>query len=153
MVKKNTWGRYTRIFFHTVIYKVKNENDYNTINKLKSFINTICNLIPCSTCRNHAMEYLKRNNIDNVKTKTQLKLYMYKFHDYNNKRDGKQTLSINEYDKIYENKITTSVLYNFRVILYNIKYAANYMFLSKKKINFISEYTNYFKNNINKFNL
>lgn len=152
MVKKNTWGRYTWLLFHTCVYKVKNENDYNTINTLKSFVSKICNLIPCSTCREHSIEYLRKNNINTVKTKTELKLYLYKFHNNVNKMLGEPVLDVSTCDKIYENKILKNVLYNFHKILNVINYAANYMFLSKKKLNFTNEYVNYFRNNIHKYN-
>jgi len=153
MVKKDTWGRYTWIFFHSVIYKLKNENDLEGIKTIIQFINTICNLIPCSICRTHALKYLKNNNISNMKTKTQLKLYMYTFHNYVNKRLNTEILNVKQCDAIYENKIFNTVLINFHKILKLIQYNANYMHLSRKKINFINTYISYFKHNMHKYNL
>ena len=46
---------------------------------------------------------------------------------------GEPVLDVSTCDKIYENKILKNVLYNFHKILNVINYAANYMFLSKKK--------------------
>ena len=46
----------------------------------------ICNALPCPYCRKHAVMYIKKNRIDKIKTKKELKSYLYTFHNSVSKR-------------------------------------------------------------------
>lgn len=93
------WGTYTWYLFHAMAEKINikyfDEEKENIINHIKS----ICSVLPCPKCVNHAKICLKY--IDNVKTKDELRIFLYDFHNKVNKRR-----SIHDFDilklKVYE---------------------------------------------------
>lgn len=76
------WGKITWFFLHTFAERI-DESFLNT-NKAEclSIISNTCSMIPCPTCRNHAMQYLKSNPINKyVNNKQDLKKYLFLFHN------------------------------------------------------------------------
>ena len=56
------------------------------------FIN-ICNAIPCMYCRDHASEYMKTINKDEIKTAKDLELFFWRFHNEVNERTKKEVFT------------------------------------------------------------
>ena len=75
------WGRYTWIFFHTLAEKIKDEQFYQSKNMICSMIFNLCSCLPCPTCKDHAMQTFRKKNIFNVRSKEELKLFLYQFHN------------------------------------------------------------------------
>ena len=93
------WGRYTWMLFHTLAEKIKDEyfNDYKKI--VFSIIYSLCSCLPCPTCKQHAMETLKKKNIFNVETKEGLKMFLYQFHNTVSYTKGSQVYDIHILDQ------------------------------------------------------
>ena len=75
------WGKYTWIFFHTLAEKIKDDAFFEYKNVICSMIANLCSCLPCPTCKDHAIETLKKKNIFHVTSKEELKMFMYQFHN------------------------------------------------------------------------
>ena len=93
------------------------DNDFPIVGEfIFSFICRICNLLPCPECQKHAKNYLQKQKI-NLKSKTDVREFMHKFHN-----------AVNKYKKVEEPSIE---------ILDQYKYVN----LAKAYNNFASVYT------------
>jgi hypothetical protein len=84
------WGTYTWILFHWMGEQIKEEYFQEEREKLLTFIVKICSLLPCPTCREHARDYLKHTSINLVRTKDELRHYLFHFHNSVNLRSKKE---------------------------------------------------------------
>jgi hypothetical protein len=83
------WGTYTWILFHWIAEHIK-ENFFDTEREnILQLIYLICNNLPCPNCREHARNYIKSIPFRYIKTKTDLKNYIYHFHNVVNTRSKK----------------------------------------------------------------
>ena len=95
------WGKLTWGLFHTIAEQLQEPKEFNNIKKL---VETICQNLPCPHCRDHAKIYLKKKTLDKyVKTRNDLKMYLYEFHNVVNVRTKKKIQPIqilDQYSKI-----------------------------------------------------
>ena len=84
------WGTPTWLFFHIYVEKISPEY-YNTNHKkCISIIKKICYNLPCPFCREDAVKYITRTNpIDNMITRDLLRVYLFNFHNWVNKKLNK----------------------------------------------------------------
>ncbi len=74
-MKITEWGPLTWCFLHTLVEKIIDNHFKHAKNDLTEVIVLICGMIPCPICRQHALGYLKGNNINSCNTKESLKMY------------------------------------------------------------------------------
>lgn len=86
--KKMVWGEPTWYLFHTMAEKVKPEAFAQLRMEILGVINTICGLLPCPICANHARDYMSKLNFNAIQTKEQFKLMLWQFHNTVNARKG-----------------------------------------------------------------
>tara|TARA_B100001093_G_scaffold197137_1_gene189451 strand:- start:10637 stop:11083 length:447 start_codon:yes stop_codon:yes gene_type:complete len=80
------WGTPTWYFLHCIVEKI-NVNYYNKIHgEVRNLIINIFQNLPCPYCKNHALNYIKKKNIYKIKTKEEMKMYLFNFHNEVNKR-------------------------------------------------------------------
>ena len=88
------WGTPTWYFLHKKEKKI-DSNHYkklsNSVTKL--FVDIFSNL-PCPYCKDHSLQYIKKNNIYGVKTKEEMKMYLFNFHNSVNRRLNNRVQSI-----------------------------------------------------------
>lgn len=117
---KMKWGEAIWFLFHTLAEKIKEEhfqsNKYEMINMVKS----ICTNLPCPKCSDHATAYMKRLNIESIKTKQDWKDFLYKFHNEVNVRKNFAEFPYNELDSKYQNANTVNVI-NYFISVYKEK--------------------------------
>ena len=106
-----SWGAPTWIFFHTICEKIKQDNN-NVFKELISYIYTICHSLPCPLCTSHAAEYLKNNNINNIKNKEELRTFLFKFHNNVNEKKQKPIYKYENLEK-YKNESFIQVYNTF----------------------------------------
>lgn len=106
------WGEATWMFFHTLAEKIKDEHYDEEKENILTKIKTICSLLPCPDCRQHARIYMSKISIRHVSTKNSLKKMLFDFHNNVNKRTRKTVQKI-EYLEIYENKNFKNVFIEF----------------------------------------
>lgn len=101
------WGTYTWILFHWIAQHIKEEFFVSEREKLLHLIGSICNNLPCPSCREHASNYIKHYPFAYIKTKQDLIYYMYHFHNMVNTRSKKsyQPFSIMDKYKILNTQL------------------------------------------------
>jgi hypothetical protein len=102
-MSKEKWSIPTWMFFHGLAEKIDNDY-YKTHNKeVFDIVNIICQNLPCPYCRVNATKYLKKIHINTLKTKEDLKMFFFDFHNHVNKKLGKKIFAksiLNKYKNI-----------------------------------------------------
>lgn len=114
------WGTPIWTLFHTLIHKIK-EIHYNEKSaELLTIIKIISANLPCPICTEHATKYLSSINSLSLKTKEDMKLMLFQFHNTVNERKGYTKFPLSELDSRYDNANTMNVINNF-IISYRKK--------------------------------
>lgn len=108
-----TWGRATWFLFHTLAHKIKDQYFLQIKLQLCNNILKICSSLPCLMCQEHAVEYIKKINFDNIKTKMDFKNMLFNFHNVVNENKGYRKFSYDELDNKYENANLHKIINNF----------------------------------------
>jgi hypothetical protein len=58
------------------------KDNINEINKVKTIIIKFIYIIPCITCKTHAINYMKAKPFNTIDTKKKMRIYMFVFHNY-----------------------------------------------------------------------
>lgn len=99
---KMKWGKPIWTFFHLLAHKVKDE-DFNLIRiELLNTIYSICSVLPCPVCSEHAKRFLQTINFNNIRTKQDLKNMICNFHNDVNKRKGYAIFNASALDETYD---------------------------------------------------
>ncbi len=81
IAKNLPWAVATWHLFHIIPAKISDENFIMYKQQILNFIVKCCNKLPCPYCKSHAQNYLRYNNINSVRTKEELELFLYRFHN------------------------------------------------------------------------
>lgn len=111
---KMRWGRPIWTFFHVTAEKIKPEFFGIVIREYLNYIVLICNILPCPICSQHASEYMRSINLNNIKTKDDLINLFFNFHNVVNVRKGYPVLAKNSIPA-YNQLNTVSVIQQFMV--------------------------------------
>jgi hypothetical protein len=144
------WGVPTWYFFHTFSEKITETLFTNKRKECIDLLIEICNNLPCPYCRDHARDYIKKHKLDNIKTKEELKLYFFKFHNEVNKRTKKKALDISALE-IYKNMSMVSVFRYYRKEFFRTYYMANH-FSGWVRNMLLVKIDKFFLKNISQFN-
>jgi len=107
------WGPPIWFLFHTLAEKVK-EHAFPTIcTELLNNIYSIATHLPCPVCSTHAIEYLNRINFNSIRTKYDLKMMLFQFHNEVNTRKGYPQFTIGELNEKYSTANTVNIIHNF----------------------------------------
>lgn len=99
---KLKWGRPIWTFFHLLAHKVK-DSDFAAIRlELLNTIFSICTVLPCPVCSEHAKRYLQSINFNNIRTKQEMKVMICNFHNEVNKRKGYPIFNAEQLDETYD---------------------------------------------------
>jgi hypothetical protein len=110
---KLKWGKPIWTFFHVMAQKMRSEYFQLIIGDFMRIISLICNVLPCPVCSKHAIEYINSVNINNIRTKDDLRQFFYVFHNTVNKRKGYPIFSQDAVVSTYENMNTFLVCKEF----------------------------------------
>jgi len=151
--KKMKWGEPTWFLFHTLAEKVK-ENNFQSIRlDLINLITIICSNLPCPDCANHATNYMKKINPASIKTKQELKLMLFQFHNVVNQNKGFSLFPIDNLESKYSNANTVNIIQNF-IIHFQDKHRSIRMIANDLHRNRITEQLKlWFNNNLQYFEL
>ena len=113
------WGNNIWYLFHTIAYKIK-EDEFNNIKQdLFYIVKTICQNLPCPECSEHATNLLKKVNFDNISNKQEFKILLFNFHNTVNKKLNKPLFKEEELDPKYKNANIYNLYTNFNIIFTN----------------------------------
>lgn len=148
--EKQYWGRPTWIFLHTLVEKV-NEEHFDTLKtQLCDFIIQICHNLPCPICANHARQYMKNVNFNNITTKQSLKKMLFDFHNTVNQRKSYPQFKFTDLDATYSNANLIQSYNNF-IRNYHMNGAVRYMVETANRKQLVSKLSNWFKSNLQYF--
>lgn len=115
---KNIWGNTVWYLFHTLAYNIK-ESDFSEVKTdFIYIIKTISSNLPCPECSSDAINELEKVNFDNINSKEELKLLLFNFHNYINKKLQKSQFEYSELDKKYS-QANINIIYNNFFIIFN----------------------------------
>ena len=86
--EKMRWGSAIWKFLHVMADKIKENEFAEKKNEILTMIYSICSVLPCPICSEHAKRYLQGINMNRILTKEDLKMMLYNFHNDVNKRKG-----------------------------------------------------------------
>lgn len=113
--KKMKWGEPTWFLFHTIAHKIKEQHFDQKKLDLINIITIICNNLPCPNCANHATEYMRKLNYNSIKTKQDLKNFLFQFHNEVNARKGFPLFPHEQLDEKYSKALTKNIIQHFMV--------------------------------------
>ena len=145
-----TWGKPTWFLFHTLAEKVNDANFMQIRGGLLDIIYTICLNLPCPKCAEHAKGHLNGINFNTIQSKEDLKMLLFDFHNYVNRRKNYEIYKYEDLKK-YKNANIKIIIYSFLVEYtkksHNIKFLADDM----HRENITKQIISWFKENIQFF--
>lgn len=128
-----------------------NEEHFDTLKtQLYDFIIRICHNLPCPICANHARQYMKNVNFNNITTKQGLKKMLFDFHNTVNQRKSYPQFKITDLDTTYSNANLIQSYNNF-IRNYHMNGAVRYMVETANRKKLVSNLSNWFKTNLHYF--
>ena len=148
---KMKWGKPIWTFFHLLAHKVKDE-DFNLIrSELLNTIYSICSVLPCPICSEHATRFLKTINFNNIRTKNDLKLLICNFHNDVNKRKGYPIFNATALDETYDQMNFVNAINQFIFHFEDKHRSAKLMADDMMRSNISKSVKNWIKQNIQHF--
>lgn len=115
--KSMVWGEPIWFLFHTLAEKVKDDRFEQIKAGLISHIIAICGILPCPICAQHASEYLRRIQINAIRSKKDLKDLLFNFHNEVNVRKGFSLFSRDDLDEKYSKANTANIIKYFIAVI------------------------------------
>lgn len=143
------WGVPTWYFFHSFAEKITENLFNNQREECLELLSKICSSLPCPYCKDHAVNYLSKHNFMEIKTKEQLKMFFFNFHNDVNKRRKIKQEGIEILNK-YKNASMVNVFLYFRQEFFRTYYLANH-FSGWIRNLLLDTLVDFFKANISKF--
>lgn len=151
-VKAMKWGEPTWFLFHTLAEKVKEEHFSNFRGELLKTIYLICSALPCPDCAKHASDYMNGINFNAIRTKEDLKLMLYTFHNTVNKRKNFPIFPREELDAKYSVMNTVKIIQNFMINYSPLRNKTYSLDVNKHYRQVVSnQLVGWFNENMNKF--
>jgi hypothetical protein len=88
-----TWGTPTWLYFHSLAEQIDNTFYMNNRAEIFNYIKKICSCLPCPDCTKHATQYLSKIGLNQLRTKEDLKMMLFNFHNSVNERTKKPKFS------------------------------------------------------------
>lgn len=111
--KPMKWGEPTWFFFHTLAEKIKPEHFDESKHEIFEIIKNVCATLPCPNCAQHASEYMQKIYFQNIRTKEDLQIMLWTFHNEVNKRKGFAHFPIEELQTKYKTAMTRNIIQHF----------------------------------------
>lgn len=111
-MNQNVWGPHTWFFLHSVTFNYPFKPTIEDKIHIKHFFKEIEDILPCSVCRRHYKEHLKKKPI-NADNRKDLVYWLIDLHNIVNIQEHKPTMSyqavIDLYSKAYNKQILLEV--------------------------------------------
>jgi len=128
--------------------KAKDIMTPSQIDDLKIVIERIISNLPCPLCSGHAMAYFKKNNYNRVKTLSQLRQFLFLFHNNVNQRLDKPLMGYEEQQLLYQNMNLEMVLRNMLHVYQHMNHTnVTMMLYSFHRTSIINDLNKYFMQN------
>lgn len=149
--KQMKWGEPIWFLFHTLAEKIKEEHFSSKKSEIINLVKSICANLPCPKCTDHAITYMKKMNIDSIKSKQDWKDFLYKFHNEVNKRKNFPEFPHNELDEKYQRANTVNAI-NYFLATYREKSGSVQMIATEmSRMRVLRNVQQWLKNNLSCF--
>lgn len=149
-MSNNYWGDITWKFLHTISEKIKESEYENEKEVILKLIKRICANLPCPDCQNHALQYMKHINITHIKTKIDLKIMLFNFHNEVNKKLRKHIPDQTILERYKQLELVT-ITHNFIKAFSKPIHSNRLMMDSLNRNFFMKDLLKYLENNIHKY--
>lgn len=113
-MSKSLWGPPCWSLMHVLATRIKEEDFENKKESLWLVINEICNNLPCPECRQHAVSLMRQTKKASIlKSKDNLELFLFDFHNLVNKKKGLKLFTKEEYNLKYKKANIRDIVFNF----------------------------------------
>jgi hypothetical protein len=146
------WGPITWYLFHTLAEKIKDEYFEQERSNIIDHIFSIAANLPCPECKQHAVSNLKFVDKTKIKTKENLKDFLFQFHNKVNEKTKKPSFPKEKLNEKYKYAVLNNITFKFLEI-WSKKSGNMHMLLSNSmnKTNVLSSFLNWYNTNIFKF--
>jgi len=148
---RSRWGPSIWYLFHTLSFKIKEEEFSGICVELFDIIKVICKNLPCPSCAQHATEYMQKLNYNSIQSKNDFKMFFFNFHNYVNKRIEKPILSNEDFENKYGSANTLNIIKNFMQIFQYKSQSFNMIANDMQRQRQIDLMKVWFNNNVQKF--
>ena len=148
---RSRWGPSIWYLFHTLSFKIKEEEFSSICVELLDIIKIICKNLPCPSCAQHATEYMQRLNYNSIQNKNDFKMFFFNFHNDVNKRIEKSMFSKEELDNKYVSANTLNIIKNFVQVFQYKNSSFNMIANDMQRQRQIDLIKIWFNNNVQKF--
>lgn len=90
-MSKSVWGPATWYLLHSMVLKINDDVNSETITDLKKLIRSITSNLPCPACSSHATSHLSKMKFDSITSVEGLRRFMFYFHNTVNEMLKKPT--------------------------------------------------------------
>lgn len=109
---KSVWGPATWTLLHCMVINCNNI-DIAPFIDLKNMILRIISNLPCPYCTSHALSLIGSSNFKSIQNISDLRLFMFQFHNKVNQQVNKPLITYDEHIEIYCNLDLANVLQRF----------------------------------------
>ena len=114
----NIWGPKAWKLIHCTAQGYPDNPTEEDKHNFKSFYYRLPYILPCSMCKDHFIDELRNNPIEeHLSSRKNIKKWLYNLHNIVNKRLNKQVLSYKDADKIYRKKIYIDDINQFIIFI------------------------------------
>jgi hypothetical protein len=146
-MSQKEWGNITWYLFHTLAEKVNSEKFNEIKPTIVYFIQETCRNLPCPVCSNHALQNLKKSNLNLLNSKADLIEFLRQFHNVVNIHTGKETYSKEFVVTKYKTANLLAIINRF-IQVYSHKYGnfeINSFLRANERQKFVKQATNLLK--------
>jgi hypothetical protein len=145
-MQKSVWGPATWKLLHTMVLRIDNNITTNQFIELKNIILRILHNLPCPYCTSHALSYIASSNYKGINNISDLRFFIFNFHNNVNKRLNKPLITYEEHAQLYN--IPLSIVgKNFIDIYSTNNTGVTMMLYNFHRKQMINDLIIYFKNN------
>ena len=152
-MKKDIWGPYIWIFLHCFTIRIKDECFNEEKNNIIKYISQVCDNLPCPQCSIHAIEYLKKHRFKFIQTKQDLIQIIFNLHNDVNKRTKKPEFDFSKLHETYSKYHFQKLIIAYINFINNVNYGEKMMIYSMRRSESMKHLLNYFKENIEKYDI
>ena len=144
-MSKSVWGPATWYLLHSMVLKINDDTNSETITDLKKLIRNITSNLPCPACSAHATSHLSKMKFDSISSVEGLRRFMFHFHNTVNEMLKKPTTLTYEQHIILFDTMDLRLVIRHFLNIYNNMNSTNvtmmlYSFHRKKTLNDVNTF-------------
>lgn len=112
-MSRSRWGPVTWYFLHAFAENVDDDIFTSECESIKKILSELFSVLPCPTCSNHAVEYIKKSNFKLITKREHLKIWLFNFHNNVNTRINNNIFTIEQVDELYTRANTIAIFNAF----------------------------------------